>query len=90
MIVRFISFASPPWLMESPLDIHALKEMTLLLLLYPLKLLTLLFQGPPGTGKLCSQGTARQAVDRNVRSFHPINVHHSSHHPTSLLRAYRR
>ena len=35
MIVCFISFASPPWLIEFPLDIHALKEMTLLLPLYP-------------------------------------------------------
>ena len=35
MIVRLISFASPPWLMEFPLDIHVLKEMSLLPLLYP-------------------------------------------------------
>ena len=35
MIVCFTSSASPPWLMEFPLDIYALKEMTLLPLLYP-------------------------------------------------------
>ena len=90
MTVSFLSSASPPWLMEFPLDIHALKEMTLVPLLHSELFQRFDFTPPRGvifhgsheSEKLSSQELWRR---RYVRIFPACKHIPLTHRPTTSL-----